>query len=116
MKVNVARPPIHTHEGAIAQHINAEQQLRRCVMACMLWEDEFYESGESIAKRIAETIALVDPEKVAAIAIEARSKMKLRHAPLLIAREMARLPKHKGCVAALLPQIIQRADELTEFV
>ena len=116
MKVNVARPPIHTHEGAIAQHINAEQQLRRCVMACMLWEDEFYESGESIAKRIAETIALVDPEKVAAIAIEARSKMKLRHAPLLIAREMARLPKHKGLVATLLPQIIQRADELTEFV
>ena len=81
-----------------------------------MWEDEFYESGESIAKRIAETIALVAPEKVSAIAIEARSKMKLRQVPLLIAREMARLPKHKGHVAALLPQIIQRADELTEFV
>lgn len=116
MKTNIKRAPIHTHEGAIAQHINAEQQLRRSVMACMLWEDEFYESGETIAKRIAETIALVDPVKVSDIAIEARSKMKLRHVPLLIAREMARLPAHKGLVSNLLPQIIQRADELTEFL
>jgi len=116
MKVNVARSPIHTHEGAVAQHINAEQQLRRSVMACLLWEDEFYESGEEIAKRIAGLIAQVDPEKVAAIAIEARGKMKLRHVPLLIVREMARLPQHKKLVAATLSAVVQRADELHEFL
>lgn len=116
MKVNVARSSIHTHEGAVAQHVNPELQLRRSVMACMLWEDSFYESGEEISKRIASLISEVAPEKVATIAIEARTKMKLRHAPLLIVREMARLSQHKKLVATTLAEVIQRADELTEFL
>lgn len=116
MKLNTAPAPIFTHEGGRAQHINAEQQLRRSVMACMLWEDTFYEEGRSIAERIAAGVALVPPSTASAIAIEARTKGKLRHVPLLIAREMARLPLHKGQVASLLPAIIQRADELTEFL
>lgn len=115
MKINTPKPQIRTHEGAVAKHINPEQQLRRSVMSCMLWEDEFYESGESIAKRIADTIKLVDPVVVTRIAIEARTKMKLRHVPLMIVREMARLPKHKGAVAIALREVIQRPDELTEF-
>lgn len=116
MKLNVAPERIRTHEGGIAKRINAEQQLRRSVMACMLWEDEFYESGESIAKRISETIAQVAPAEVAAIAVEAREKMKLRHVPLLIVREMARLSTHRGFVASTLSKVIQRADELAEFL
>ena len=115
-KTNIAANPILTHEGAKAQHINAEFQLRRSVMSCLLWEREFYEDGVTIAERIAQTIPLVSPEKVASIAIEARGKMKLRHVPLLIIREMARLPQHKSLVAKTLPLIIQRADELTEFL
>lgn len=105
-----------THEGAPAKRINAELELRRSVMACMLWEKTFYESGEEISERINGLIAQVDPQKVADIAIEAREKMKLRHVPLLIVREMARLPKHKALVAKTLERVIQRADELTEFL
>lgn len=116
MKLNKKPDPIHTHEGGKAQHINAEQQLRRSVMACMLWENEFYEDGQSIARRISGTISQVKPEVVAQIAIDARSKMKLRHTPLLIAREMARLPEHKKLVAQVLMNIIQRPDELSEFL
>jgi len=108
--------PIYTHEGTKAQHINPELELRRSVMACLLWENEFYESGQSISERIIQTIPLVSPEKVAAIAIESREKMKLRHMPLFIVREMARLPKHKVLVADTLSRIIQRADELAEFM
>lgn len=115
MKLNTPNAPIHTHEGARAKHINPEQQLRRSVMACMLWEDSFYEDGQSIAARIAETIKLVRPEAVAAIAVEAREKMKLRHVPLLIVREMARIPTHRGLVAETLARVIQRPDELAEF-
>ncbi len=115
-KINTPVAPNRTHEGAVAQHINAEQQLRRSVMACMLWESEFYEDGQTIAQRIAETVAKVAPEKVAAMALEAREKMKLRHAPLLVVREMARLPNHKRLVAETLSNVIQRADELAEFV
>lgn len=91
-KVNTAvrAPKIHTHGGARAVRVNAEEQLRRVVMATMLWEDQFYVDGESNAKIITETLPLVAPEKVAEIAIEAREKQKLRHVPLLIVRELAR--------------------------
>ena len=37
-----------THEGATAAVINAKQELRRSVMANMLWEGEFYEDGERV--------------------------------------------------------------------
>lgn len=115
-KTNVKIQPIYTHEGAKASHINHEQQLRRSVMACMLWEKQFYEDGQTIADRIAKTIPLVKPEKVADIAIEAREKMKLRHTPLFIVREMARLKSHKYLVSSTLSRIIQRTDELAEFM
>lgn len=115
MKLNTPTKTIRTHEGAVAQHINSELALRRSVMSCLLWEDEFYESGETIAKRIADLIPKVRPEVVSAIAVEARTKMKLRHVPLKIVREMARIASHKPFVAETLEQVIQRADELTEF-
>jgi len=82
----------------------------------MLWEREAYESGDTIANRIKTFIPMVEPEKVANLAIEAREKMKLRHVPLLIVREMARLDSHKSLVASTLERVIQRADEITEFV
>ena len=106
----------HTHEGAPARQISHEQQLRRSVLACMLWEDQFYEDGVAIAGRIRELVAKVPAEKVAALAVEAREKMKLRHAPLLLVREMARLATHRQLVAETLLRVIQRADELSEFV
>lgn len=107
---------IHTHEGARASHITAKQQLRRSVMSCLLWEDSFYESGEDIAKRIADLVGKCKPEDVAAIAREAREQMKLRHVPLLLVREMARNPAQRALVANTLDGVIQRADELTEFL
>jgi len=117
MKVNVAtKNNLRTHEGAPARCINAEQQLRRSLMACLLWEDTFYEDGISIAERIAYLVPLVAPDTVSGMAIEARERMKLRHAPLWVVREMAKQPKHKGLVAETLSRVIQRADELAEFV
>jgi 60 kDa SS-A/Ro ribonucleoprotein len=105
-----------THEGTPARHISSELQLRRSVLACLLWESQFYEDGVEIAGRIAELVPKVAPEKVAALALEAREKMKLRHAPLLLVREMARHATHRGLVAETLALVIQRADELAEFV
>jgi hypothetical protein len=107
---------LRTHEGAPAKQISAEQQLRRSVLACMLWEDQFYEDGVAIAGRIRELVAKVSAEAVAALAVEAREKMKLRHAPLVLVREMARLASHRHLVAETLTRVIQRADELSEFV
>lgn len=118
MRTNLAikHPAPLTAEGATAARITPEQELRRLVAACMLWEDGFYESGVSVADRVKQLVPLCRPEFVAACAFEARTKMKLRHTPLLLVREMARHPEHRMLVAKLLPDVIQRADELAEFV
>jgi hypothetical protein len=105
-----------THEGAPAKIISAEQALRRSVLSCMLWENEFYEDGVQIAGRIHELVPQVAAEKVVALAVEARERMKLRHAPLLLVREMARHASHRALVSETLSRLIQRADELSEFV
>jgi len=108
--------PAKTHEGGPARSIDAELALRRSVLASLLWEDQFYEDGVEIAGRIREFVPKVDAAKVAALAVEAREAMKLRHVPLLVVREMARHPSHRGLVAQTLARVIQRADELAEFV
>src|ERR1700722_9244353 len=72
-----------THEGApAALHLTIEQQLRRSVLSCLLWEKEFYEDGVSIADRIVALAEQASPAMVAALAVEARSKFNLRHVPL----------------------------------
>lgn len=125
MRTNIAvKPdPIFTHEGAKAIRIDAIQQLRRSVMACMLWEDSFYESGESIAKRIHEEVAAVlrlpnGADIVGNIAYEARTKFKLRHAPLwlILALVKAGTEKSRAIVAGALQSCIQRPDEIAEFL
>ncbi len=107
---------LRTHEGASARRISPEMQLRRSVLACLLWENQFYEDGVEIAGRIAELVPKVEPARVAQLAVEARERMKLRHAPLLLVREMARHKTHRALVADTLERVIQRADELAEFV
>lgn len=105
-----------THEGARAARISAAQQLQRSVMCCLLWEDSFYEDGQSIADRIAALVPQVTGEFVRALAIEARNEMKLRHVPLLLCREMAKHSHQRAFVSSTLEQVIQRPDELTEFL
>ena len=112
----VASNALRTYEGAVAKRISKIEQLERSVMCCLLWEDTFYESGVSIAERIQTLIPQCDPKEVYKIAVRARNNMKLRHIPLLIAREMARGKYGKELVGTLLPEIIQRPDELTEFL
>jgi len=105
-----------THEGGKAKHINAALELERTVMACMLWERSFYESGESIVDRIQQLVAKVAPKKVAELAIKARYDMKLRHVPLLLVSIMVKLPAYRPYVSDTLFQIINRPDEMAEFL
>lgn len=105
-----------TGEGARAKRFTPEMELKRALMNCLLWEDQFYEDGVAIADRIKALVPKVAPERVAALAIEAREQMKLRHAPLLVVREMARHEKHRALVADTLERVIQRPDEMTELL
>lgn len=105
-----------THEGALStRQLSPAGELRRTVMACLLFEGTFYESGEDAAKRMRNLIGKVSFEDAAQIAIEAREKMKLRHAPLFLTREILR--HHSGRkVGDLIARVIQRPDELGELL
>jgi hypothetical protein len=119
MRTNTKRASLVTHEGARARHIGVLEQLRRSVLSCLLWESEFYEDGEEISKRIADLTAQCMPEDVAALAIEAREQMHLRHVPLLLLRELARHPLIKDrpqLVSKTMGRVLQRADEPAEFL
>ena len=105
---------VRTHESAPAwQHVTPARQLRRSVAACMLWENEFYEDGQTIAQRIIETAAKCSPAVVAGLAVEARSRLNLRHAPLLLLVALARMGKLRADTVA---ETVQRADELAELL
>jgi len=118
MNVGQVLPVKRTHNGGKAQTISAEQQLRRTVLTCLLWEDNFYEDGQSVADRIKALVPKVSVEFLYLLAVEARTEFGLRHVPLLLARELARdaVPARRTTVEQLLPAIIQRPDEITEFV
>jgi TROVE domain-containing protein len=105
-----------THEGAPTDRLTAYKELRRTVLTCMLWENTAYEDGSSIAERIAALVPKVHPEKVIELAYEARTKMHLRHTPLFLIRELARIQGTGKEVERGLYSVIQRADELAEFV
>jgi len=113
-----AHAKIHaqTYEGAVAQKVNPRLELRRTVFTCLLWEDTFYEKGSKIAERIADLVTKNKSEDVAALAVEARARMLLRHVPLFLVRELARRKGAGTLVAETLDRVIQRADELGEFV
>jgi 60 kDa SS-A/Ro ribonucleoprotein len=118
MRLNTAviSNPIHTHEGGIATHTDSLHELKRAALTCMLWENTFYEKGSEIATRMAALVPKVKPEHVAALACEARDQMNLRHVPLFLARELARHKGNGALVADTLEHVIQRADELSEFL
>jgi 60 kDa SS-A/Ro ribonucleoprotein len=113
----VSTPPIFTEEGGKAKKISAKEQLRRLTLATLLWEDNFYIDGKSLVDFITESIGANKPVDVAAIAVEAREKQHLRHLPLLMVRELARMENvPKGLVRDTLSRVIQRADEIAEFL
>lgn len=107
------RTPVFNSVGTQVPQINAERQLKRITLAAMLWEKQFYLDGKSHAELVRELVAKIAPEKVADLAMEARTKFKLRHVPLLLARELARNGKLQ---ATALTSVIQRPDEMSEFL
>lgn len=113
-----AKPAVTTYEGAPARILDAKPQLRRAVLSCLLWEKQFYESGEDIATRIERLVSTIlleeDGQKfVEDLAIEVRTEHGLRHAPLWMANALSNQHKLR---AALVSQIVQRADEMTELL
>lgn len=106
-----------THEGGRAAKAPTKlAELTRSVLACLLWEEEFYESGEEIASRIGKLVHENNPRDVAQLAILARNTFMLRHAPLLLVAHLASTVKGTSLVSDTLVQVIKRPDEMGEFL
>ena len=105
-----------TAEGAEAARISDIQQLRRSVLSYLLWEDNHYEDGQQIADCIRETAQRVPVSVLAALAVEARSKFHLRHVPLYLTALLCQRARGSSLVQDTLYEVIQRADELSEFL
>ncbi len=118
MRTNVAvpGPDTRTHEGTPAPRLTPIKSLRRAVLTALLWEETLYESGDQIAHGIADLIPQCKPVDVAALAVEARDTMYLRHVPLFLMRELAHVKGNGTLVADTLAHIIQRPDELSEYL
>lgn len=116
MRTNIKQNTTNTTTNSVGlqvRTISAESQLVRSVLANMLWEDEFYENGQSNAKRIEALVGQVEPTFVGTLAERARSEFKLRHVPLMLLRELAR----RGQLNSnQLTSTIQRPDEISEFL
>ena len=118
MRTNTrAQNALRTHEGAMAHPTNGEQALRRSVLSCLLFEKEFYVDGIEISQRVRTLAESIKPEIVAALAIEARTQMHLRHVPLLLLEVLSRTAagRKDALVANTIGEVISRADELAEF-
>lgn len=114
--LNVARRGPTTMEGGASTPLKPLEELRRSVMTCLLWEDGFYEKGNATAMRMAALVAACRPSDVAALAVEARQKFYLRHVPLFLVRELARVKGNGSLVEATLRLVIERPDELSEYL
>ena len=91
-------------------------QLRRITLANLLWENNAYVDGKTIASQIQELVPMCDVDDLKALVLELRNVQKLRHTPLFVLREMTRYAHMLTTVRELLPQVISRADMLTDFV
>lgn len=112
-----SRPRAYTHEGAPASKLTPIQELRRSVLSCLLWEDTFYESGASIADRIALNAKKVNPHALAALAIEARQSFHLRHVPLYLLTVLAETGRGiPGLIRNTVESVISRPDEMGELL
>jgi 60 kDa SS-A/Ro ribonucleoprotein len=93
--------------------LSPELQLRSIVTTRLIKKQA---RAEEVTDRVAELVPQVDARKVAALAVEAREQMKLRHASLLLVREMARHKTHRGLVSDTLPRVMRKPDDLLDFV
>jgi len=111
-------PPLRVAggSGAVAAALPPFQALRRATLATLLWQDKAYESGSEVAKEIQRLIPQCSAQAVADLAVEIRTKQGIRSTPLFLLRELVRVQANRALVGEYLPKVIQRADEIPEFL
>lgn len=106
---------VNNHEGEKAYTLSPEMELYTAVVTSTM-ADNFYESGNGRAKRIAGLIGKVAPEFVARLAVYTRTKMNLRSVPLFLIVELAGIHSGDSMVSRTICKTVKRADEITELL
>ena len=112
MKTNVKKTS-HNAYGNQTRELTAYEKLQRSAINCLLWEDTFYEDGESIADRIKKYMKQVTPEQARSVLKEAKVDNKLRHMPLFLLVNMA---KNGYLTAEDVANTITRVDDMSELL
>lgn len=107
---------LKTHEGGPSSPLKPIEQLRRTVLACLLWEDTFYEDGKSIADRIEETVKHCEGIDVLRLCIDAHVNYHLRHAPLWLMISLIKHHRNLPGVADAIERLCGRPDQMTELL
>jgi hypothetical protein len=115
MKINVARP-IFTHEGGKAVEVDSYQRLKRTVLACMLFEDNFYEDGVKAVDRIIELCQQCSATMILCVALDASMKYHLRHVPLLMIVEALKKQEKPINFSDVIYHCITRPDQMTDLL
>lgn len=100
----------------MSEDISVYQRLKRTVMACLLFEDNFYENGVNCVDRIKELCAKSTALQICSIALEAAQKYHLRHVPLLLIVEALKHKDKHTWFADTIYHIITRPDQLTDLL
>ncbi|HWY79233.1 MAG TPA: TROVE domain-containing protein [Candidatus Sulfotelmatobacter sp.] len=114
MKTNLKSAKKTTYEGAPASSITPIQELRRTCLACLLWENHFYENGEDSQKRVEELCTKVSVDELKNLIIECFEKQKLRHMPLKLIVELLKKPNNQA--KYLISRVCTRPDQMTELL
>lgn len=112
MKTNVKKTSPNAY-GNQTRELTAYEKLQRSAINCLLWEDTFYEDGESIADRIKTYMKQVTPEQARSVLKEAKVDNKLRHMPLFLLVNMA---KNGYLTAEDVANTITRVDDMSELL
>lgn len=104
---------VSNYNGLKVKALSPERQLKRLVLASLMFENQFYVDGKSNAELMAQLVGSVSREFAENLAIEARKVHNLRHVPLFIMRELAR---HGKLGHQVLTEVISRPDEIGEFL
>ena len=112
MKTNVKKTNPNAY-GNQTRELTSYEKLQHSAINCLLWEDTFYEDGESIADRIKTYMKQVTPEQARSVLKEAKVNNKLRHMPLFLLVNMA---KNGYLTAEDVANTITRVDDMSELL
>lgn len=112
---------IKNHEGALAFDMSAKTKLMTIAVTNLIGEQKYYESANAVDVTLSlavDAVLRIDPEFILKLAAFCRNQMYLRSLPIYLLVKYANFEGKSEVpnATAYVPQIVKRADELTEVV